>query len=558
MENFMNKFCKKVLFCSLLISSFAFAEETENIEENEITLPDVSTVIYGGAIKVGKSAVPDYSQILAGDEKDSEVLKIELPYSENQNESDLKAEALKDGMEKSIFAEGTFGAGFPGFFLGDFSIYRQGKNPFNLNFFHESSSGFAGLPLTSGYFENATEISGNKDLNFEKIALSFSLAYKNLTDGLQNKSEKMSDLTKNLIDGKFSLNWSLSENFYLKFKTDASWFNRYGLLFKSESEDFFKALKSISVFSLSPSLDFGWKNSFVDVRFSSSYLSQADLNGSFNNNSFHRGDFRLFFDSSFSFVNFFADAGIVVGNYLGSNSFTVPFKAGADFSVLTPVSPRKLLISFAGGMESDAQTVSSLESEYKFSSLEDFKDECSYWFGTLDISFPIKNLFTVFLESTFKKSSFSNGSAEPFFALPENLLSSRYGLYPFIIEDLTQINTNAGFSFLYKNFTVSLFWKSFWLDVPSLEFRNTVNASFSFQTENSKFGFEGLTSFLFDEDKDICPVVDFSIFFRITNALRLAVNADDIVKLVSGAKREYAGVYVKRGGKVSLVVKFNF
>ena len=68
MENFMNKFCKKVLFCSLLISSFAFAEETENIEEHEITLPDVSTVIYGGAIKVGKSAVPDYSQILAGDE----------------------------------------------------------------------------------------------------------------------------------------------------------------------------------------------------------------------------------------------------------------------------------------------------------------------------------------------------------------------------------------------------------------------------------------------------------------------------------------------------------
>ena len=554
----MNKFCKKVLFCSLLISSFAFAEETENIEENEITLPDVSTVIYGGAIKVGKSAVPDYSQILAGDEKDSGVLKIELPYSENQNESDLKAEALKDGREKSIFAEGTFGAGFPGFFLGNFSIYRQGKNPFNLNFFHESSSGFAGLPLTSGYFENATEISGNKDLNFEKIALSFSLAYKNLTDGLQNKSEKMSDLTKNLIDGKFSLNWSLSENFYLKFKTDASWFNRYGLLFKSESEDFFKALKSISVFSVSPSLDFGWKNSFVDVRFASSYLSQADLNGSFNNNSFHRGDFRLYFDTSFSFVIFFADAGIVVGNYLGSNSFTVPFKAGADFSVLTPVSPRKLLISFAGGMESDAQTVSSLESEYKFSSLEDFKDECSSWFGTLDISFPIKNLFTVFLESIFKKTAFSNGSAEPFFALSENLLSSRYGLYPFIIEDLTQINTNAGFSFLYKNFTVSLFWKSFWLDVPSLEFRNTVNASFSFQTENSKFGFEGITSFLFDEDKDICPVVDFSIFLRITNALRLAVNADDIVKLVSGAKREYSGVYVKRGGKVSLVVKFNF
>ena len=554
----MNKFCRKVLFCSILVFSFAFAEEAENVEENEITLPDVSTVIYGGAIKVGKSAVPDYSQILASDEKDSEVLKIELPYSENQNENTLKAEALKVDREKSIFAEGTFGAGFPGFFLGNFSIYRQGKNPFNLNFFHESSSGFAGLPLTSGYFENATEISGNKDLNFEKAALSFSLAYKDLSDGLQNKSEKMSDLTKNSIDGKFSLNWSLSENFYLNFKTDVSWFNRYGLLFKSESEDFFKALKSISVFSVSPSLDLGWKNSIVDVCFSSSYLSQADLNGSFDNNSFHRGDFTLSFDSEFSFVRFFADAGIVVGNYLGSNNFTVPFKAGADFSVLTPVSPRKLLISFAGGMESEAQTVSMLELKYKFSSLEDFQGECSSWFGLLDISFPIKNLFTVFFESTFKKTAFSNGIAEPFFTLPEDELSLRYGLYPFKIEDLTQINTNAGFSFLYKNFTLSLFWKSFWLDVPSLEFRNTVNASFSFQTENSKFGFEGLSAFLFDEGKDICPVVDFSVFFRITNALRLAVNANDIVKLVSGSKREYAGLYAKRGGNVSLVVKFNF
>ncbi|MDY4153167.1 MAG: hypothetical protein SOX89_06305, partial [Treponema sp.] len=98
----MNKFCRKVLFCSILIFGFAFAQEAENVEENEITLPDVSTVIYGGAIKVGKSAVPDYSQILASDEKDSEVLKIELPYSENQNENTLKAEALKVDREKSI------------------------------------------------------------------------------------------------------------------------------------------------------------------------------------------------------------------------------------------------------------------------------------------------------------------------------------------------------------------------------------------------------------------------------------------------------------------------
>ena len=40
------------------------AQNVNDSENAEITLPDVSTVISGGAPKVGKSAVPDFSAVL--------------------------------------------------------------------------------------------------------------------------------------------------------------------------------------------------------------------------------------------------------------------------------------------------------------------------------------------------------------------------------------------------------------------------------------------------------------------------------------------------------------
>jgi hypothetical protein len=61
-----------------------------------------------------------------------------------------------------------------------------------------------------------------------------------------------------------------------------------------------------------------------------------------------------------------------------------------------------------------------------------------------------------------------------------------------------------------------------------------------------------------DSNADIIPIIDMSAFFRLTQAVRLAVSVEDIVKLISGDSRTYAGDYIDRSGSASILVKFFF
>ena len=78
------KKCKRIYLgigFVLFISSLSFSQDASS-DEDAITLPDVSTVVSGGAIKAGKSAVPDYSEVLPKNSSDSEIMP-EFPNSEN-------------------------------------------------------------------------------------------------------------------------------------------------------------------------------------------------------------------------------------------------------------------------------------------------------------------------------------------------------------------------------------------------------------------------------------------------------------------------------------------
>ena len=57
---------------------------------------------------------------------------------------------------------------------------------------------------------------------------------------------------------------------------------------------------------------------------------------------------------------------------------------------------------------------------------------------------------------------------------------------------------------------------------------------------------------------DYVPEIDLSFFYRLTPSVRLAISADDVVKLVSGTQRVYAGNYISRSGSATVLVKFFF
>ena len=54
------------------------------------------------------------------------------------------------------------------------------------------------------------------------------------------------------------------------------------------------------------------------------------------------------------------------------------------------------------------------------------------------------------------------------------------------------------------------------------------------------------------------PIVDFDAFISVSKSVRVMLNIEDIVKLVSVRTRQYAGEYVARGGTASLLVKYIF
>ena len=71
----MNRMKNSFLILAFALSCLPFAAQQNADESEEISLPDVSTVISGGAPKVGKSAVPDYSQVLPQSNKNEEILR---------------------------------------------------------------------------------------------------------------------------------------------------------------------------------------------------------------------------------------------------------------------------------------------------------------------------------------------------------------------------------------------------------------------------------------------------------------------------------------------------
>ena len=70
----MIKMKNKLLAFAFAVACVPLMAQQNSEEIEEISLPDVSTVISGGAPKVGKSAVPDYSQVLPHSNKNEELL----------------------------------------------------------------------------------------------------------------------------------------------------------------------------------------------------------------------------------------------------------------------------------------------------------------------------------------------------------------------------------------------------------------------------------------------------------------------------------------------------
>jgi hypothetical protein len=538
---------KNCIFCVLfLVSGVVLSAQAE------MTLPDVTTVVSGDSLTAGKNAVPDFSDVLPGTPGGKEVLP-ELPDVTVSGNAGADEAVSKTEPENSVYAEGLAGGGLPGFFTGRFSVYRSaGKDPFRIGFNYESADGYARNAFTDGYYDRTVKISGEKTVTAENAVYTFNGNYESDGDGLQNTCPGFYDVTKQTIGGKADAVWTLPNGFGLKSHLDTDWYNRFAGITGSPSAAGYA--EHSSVFSMSPSAQFGWESHGFSSYFDAAWYLQSDTGKALSEGSTNRARFGTGLGWENSFITVFGNAAAVIGTEIGNNDVIVPFTVGIKSSFVTGLSPRKMSITAEGGLSSDQLQYAELEKKYKFSALSFIPGETTDWYGTFTADVPVKDMFSVTTQAEYRSTAFGNGVWEPSYTDS----SFEYGQYTYSQTDRSQLYTAAGVSFSSGILTLRGAWKSQWIYVPVLEAPNAVELSVSLQGTDSRWGTDADISFFPDEGEDHVPEINISGYIRLTRAVRLAVTADDVVKLVAGQPRTYAGRYIARSGSAGLLVKFFF
>jgi hypothetical protein len=536
------------------------AAGTEKKQSDEITLPDVTTVISGDALTAGKNAVPDFDEILP--EKDSVTSPLpDLPVSGTEPEIPAAGTALQSVPEKSVYAEGLVGGGYPGFFTGDFSVYRtEGENPFRLDFSHESMNGYARESSSNGFFDSTTSLGGNKKLTVGNSQWNFTGSYKTADNGLQDNSDCFYDMTRQTVAGTADMYVPLENGFDLNVRLLSDWYKRYAGV--SGSGIFAAWQKGTSIFSCIPSADVSWnyKNFTAGISGEFSYETNAGesdwvegYEGNLTDDNVNRGEFSLSAGWKNDIITVSGRAGLLTGSAIGDNSILVPFTVNFSTTLPTSLSVRPLVIKTEGGMDSSLTTVEELENTYSFTALSFLPAETSDWYGKFGMNIPLKDLFTLKTNLEYRRTADGNG-----IWVPDYDSSDSTGIYGYSRTSRTLFDSEAGFSVSYRIFTFTADWTTHWMYVPVTEGRHMIGTSVSVAKPDAKYGADADIKFNLGNDVDSVPIVNLSAYYRLASSLRLEVRTTDIVKLLTGEPRTGDGSYIYRSGNAAVLVKFFF
>ncbi len=559
----------------LLFAAFtAFSQTNQNeVVEEEIELPDVTTVVNGKTFTAGKDSVPDYTKILP----ENSAPEVRLPEMEGVKTSKNLPENTERAIVKSkdIYAEGELGAGYPFYFKGDFSIYRaSGNSPFEIDFNHESAEGFAGEKSKEGYFARNTSVRGKKSFFGEYGKHALEAEYKMSDDGLQLKSDSYSDMVKHTIWGKAGSDWETDRGVLISYGADAAWFNRYGEIMK-DSTTSGNFLDSTKILDLNPYIGAGWNGYGFKAMFTTFYEFQANLDTSDNlykaadsssSESSHRAKFNLDLSWHNDFIEVGAEGALIVGSEIGSKDVVPAFTLKTDFKTESFTDDRFITIALRGGLDSYQAKIRDLENKFKFAVVPAIPTETTDWFTKLDLSVPILTSFEAKTGFEFRKTAFDNGVWTANYSDSRILSTTRtdgtfhkFGLYSITPEDRTEFDTYLGFYADFSSFKAGAERKSFWNDVPALDDAQKIKLSLAYQTLDAKWNLGTSTAIAFGKDADSCPDISGWAGVRLAPALSLAFEVNDVIKLFSGNSRAYAhSDYITTSGNAVLLVKFQF
>ena len=550
-----------LLFLAFFIAAFASAQE-----EEKIVLPEITTTVSGDSLVAGKEAVPDFSEIVPPAKDASPLPK--LPGVQTGTYEDEPIADFSVLSEKTLYAQGLIGAGIPGYFTGDFSIYKtSGSEPFSLKFSHESLEGYGKHDAAEGYFDSNTRLEGKKTFAWKNAELKLSALYDSLKYGLQDKSKSFYDLTGRTASFGTEVKWKLPNDFYAGTSLGAEWYSRNAGIPKSSSKDWtFSQEQETDVTFFNPSVFAGWKNDSVDINLMLTYenevlwggdkLSSAGL--SYNSDadvfSVNKFDAELSFAWTYSFFKLGISGGVVAGNNIGDNSTLPQFKLSTEFNFEAGEEKLPVSIKVSGGVDSHLEKLSDFEKNFLFTSQVFLPWETTDLFAKAELSIPIGSRIVLDADTTFRKTVFDNGVWEADYLAPA--VTSLYGAEQI---ERSVLCSNAKLSFAWKIFTVNISWKNNLLHVASNEYSNYLGGALSFQSSDASWGFNAGVYEAVGDDVDLCPVLNAEIFYRLKDSIRLACEMEDAIKLISRSDRDYGeSLYIKKSGSAKILVRFFF
>lgn len=521
-----------------VIGSLLFAQE--------IALPEVVTEIQGQDEVAASDLAPDFSDVFAQPEGSGQIVPV-LPEIEVQ-EGKI-ASMAQPNSENKIYAEGKFGGGFPSLIYGDFSVYELNPvSPFKLSFTHDSAAGYSGNSLTEGFNDSVTSMGFEKSFTFKTFTFDFDGSYETEKNGLQNKVENISDVSQNLINGTAGVNWKLPNNFSLSSNVGLGLYNRYADI-TGNSEEIPDWAKEFTSLEVTPDLLFAYKDYGFDVSLGAQYWMNNEYSIS------NRGQFSLAFAWQNDVIKPFADCSIVVGNYLNNNPVVVPFTVGLNSSIPVNFATNRFCINAQGGIDSERKSIADYEKKYNFTAVSETVNEVSEWYGRIEFVIPVKSIFSSTIKTEYRHTAFGNGRYMPL--LTEDETGPVYGLYNYENQNVQMLTTDLNFMVNYNIFSILANWHSNWMDVPALESANMIDLNLALQGKNSLWNVSLNTTFFIAQTFEV-PFMTLKGMYKVTDGVQLIASVDDVINLVSGNSRTYAGQYISRSGSASLLLKFFF
>ena len=539
---------RKYIFGLVAFGMFTALSAQNSSEESQIELPDLTTVVSGAEEEESLAPAPDFDDVLELPFNSGDLVPV-LPAAAVGDEAAV-VNATNDDLQKDIYAEGTIGGGYPAAFTGDFEISRlYGADPFKISFAHNSAAGFAGHNLADGYSNHSTLIGVEKDFIRKSLRWGFAGRYEDCGNGLQSKTESIAANNQDAVGLSANVLWELPNDFELAFNAGSEFYYRFADITKNSSDTFAVPdwIRNTSRITADPKLKISWIHEGFDISFSSLYNLEAW------NKVVNRGEFDLGFAWHNEKIKLFADAGLVVGNYIGNNPVIPPFTLGLETNLPVYFSDRELNLSLCGGLLSQRQTTAQLESAYKFSGIDFFTSESSDWYGELSILVPLKTSFTGTVAAGLYSTAFENGVWTPDYDDPAKLVS---GLYTFSQKNRKELYTDFAFTWKYKIFAATAKYHAYWLETPVLEDKHTISVNLALQSQKGLWGASLDTTYVLDSSDK--PVISLEGYVQASSAVRIVLSVNDMLKLLGAEERLYAGQYVSNSGNASLAVKFLF